>query len=97
MLARWQVVSGVGSEIFSAPSRWKGDKYCQNQRLNMELDLQTLFGLHVHRAQVYSLAETPQPSPLFASFGLIYEGTIGRLLWRHSPKVYTLLYLCTKV
>ncbi len=51
-----------------------------NRRLNMELDLQSLFGLHVHSctlwlrphnpppefiwapcAQLYSLAETPQP------------------------------------
>jgi hypothetical protein len=32
-------------------------------RLSMELDLQSLFGLHVHTAQLYSLAETPQPTP----------------------------------
>jgi hypothetical protein len=39
--------------------------YC---RLNMEIDLQSLVGLHV-----YSLAETPQlPPPL--AFGLIYPG-----------------------
>ncbi len=50
----------------------------------MELDLQTLFGLHVHCTQLCSLAETPQPSPLFAVFGLIYEGTIGRLRWTTS-------------
>ncbi len=37
-----------GCEKFSAPFRWKGEKYCQNHRLNMELDLRTLFGLHVH-------------------------------------------------
>jgi hypothetical protein len=30
-------------------------------RLNMGLDLQSLFGLHVHCAQLYSLAETSQP------------------------------------
>jgi hypothetical protein len=29
----------------------------------MELDLQSLFVLHVHCAQLYSLAETPQPAP----------------------------------
>ncbi len=28
----------------------------------MELDLQSFFGLHVH-AELYSLAETPQPPP----------------------------------
>jgi hypothetical protein len=27
----------------------------------MELDLQSLYGLHVHCAQLYSLTETPQP------------------------------------
>jgi hypothetical protein len=32
-------------------------------RLNMELDLQSLFGLHVHSCTVYSLAETPQSLP----------------------------------
>jgi hypothetical protein len=31
--------------------------------LNMKLDLQSLFGLHVHCAQLYSLAETPHPPP----------------------------------
>jgi hypothetical protein len=31
-----------------------------SHRLNMELDLQSLFGLH---AQLYSFAETPQQSP----------------------------------
>jgi hypothetical protein len=42
----------------------------------MELDLLSLFGLHVHCTQMYSLAETPQlpPSP----FGLIYEGVTGQ-------------------
>jgi len=38
----------------------------------MELDLRSLFGLHV----LYSLAETPQHPP--PAFGLIYEGTIGQ-------------------
>ncbi len=40
----------------------------------MELDLQSLFRLHVTWcAQLFSLAESPQPSPSPA-FGLIYEG-----------------------
>ncbi len=30
----------------------------------MELDLKSLFGLHVHTAQLYLLAETPQPLPI---------------------------------
>jgi hypothetical protein len=45
------------------------------QRLNIELDLQSLFGLHV---QLYtaSLAERPQSPP--PAFGLENEGAIGR-------------------
>jgi hypothetical protein len=42
--------------------------------LNMELDLQSLFGLHVNSC-------TPQPLPLV--FGLIYEGAIGQPDRRH--------------
>jgi hypothetical protein len=43
-------------------------------RLNMELDLQSLFGLHVTWcAQLYSLAETPQLPPPPA-FGLALRG-----------------------
>jgi hypothetical protein len=47
----------------------------------MELDLESLFGLNVHTAQMYSLAETPQPQPpsLPPAFGLIYVGAIGQL------------------
>jgi hypothetical protein len=49
-----------------------------NHRLNVELDLQSLFRLHVHRCTHYSLAETPQlPRPHLA-FELIYEGPIGQ-------------------
>ncbi len=43
----------------------------------MELDLQSLFGLHGHTAQLFSLTEAPQPSPPPA-FGLIYEAAIGQ-------------------
>jgi hypothetical protein len=32
-------------------------------RSNMELDLKSLFGLHVHSCTWYSLAETPQHPP----------------------------------
>ncbi len=43
------------------------------------LDLQSLFGLRVHCAQLYLLAETSQlPSPNPAAFGRIYEGAIGQ-------------------
>ncbi len=46
----------------------------------MELELQSLFGIHVKWcAQLFSLAETPQPPPPPA-FGLIYEGgAIGQI------------------
>jgi hypothetical protein len=41
----------------------------------MEVDLQSLFGLHVKWcAQLYSLAETPHPQAL----GLVYEGSMGQ-------------------
>ncbi len=43
-------------------------------RFNMELDLQSLCGDPC--AQLYLLAETPQPSPLPRTFGLLYEGVI---------------------
>ena len=43
-----------------------------DHRLNMELDLQSLFGLHVTWcAQLYSLAETRLP-PIHTAFGLVY-------------------------
>ncbi len=42
-------------------------------RLNMELDLQSLFGLHVHSCTHW--AETSHPP----EFGLINEGAIGQL------------------
>jgi hypothetical protein len=42
-------------------------------RLNMELDLQSLFGLHVLSC-IYWLRPHPPPPP----FGLIYEGAIGQ-------------------
>jgi hypothetical protein len=57
----------------------------------MELDIQSLFGLHawlhVHCAQLYSLAETLQLPPPPA-FGLIYdyEGAIGQ------PRLMTSLW-----
>ncbi len=43
--------------------------------LNMELDLQSLFGLLC--IQLYSLAAAPQLPPTPA-FGIIYEGAIGQ-------------------
>ncbi len=46
-------------------------------RLNRELDLQSLFGLH--GAQMYSSAERPRNPHPPPAFGLIYEGAIGQL------------------
>jgi hypothetical protein len=41
----------------------------RNHRLNMELDLQSLFGLHVTWfAKLFSLAETPQPPLPFGPY-----------------------------
>ncbi len=51
-------------------------------RLNMEVDLQSLLGLHVTWcAQLYSLADTPQlpPSPrIWTNLDSYYEGAIGQ-------------------
>ncbi len=51
---------------------------CVQQRLNMELDLRTIYlGSKFTAVQsTYSLSETPQP-PL-PPIGLIYEGAIGK-------------------
>jgi hypothetical protein len=48
------------------------DKY--THRLNMELDLQILFGLHVHSC-THWMRPRNSPSP---QFRLIYEGAIGQ-------------------
>jgi hypothetical protein len=44
-------------------------------RLNMELDLQILFGLHVHSCTHWLRPRNSPPPP---AFGLISEGAIGR-------------------
>ncbi len=43
-------------------------------RLNMELDLQSLFGFHVHSCANWQRLRNP-PTP---AFGLIYEGAVGQ-------------------
>ncbi len=49
-------------------------------RLNMEVDLQSLFGLHVTWcAQLYSLAETLQPAPSPRIWAHKTRGVIGQL------------------
>ncbi len=63
----------------------------------MELDLRSLFGLHVH--SFYSLTETPQPHP--PAIGLIYQGAIGQPRWMTSlcdPLIQLFLkFLCIPV
>ncbi len=47
-------------------------------RLNMELDLQSLFRLHVHSC-IHWLRLRPRTTPpLPPAFGLIYEGAFGQ-------------------
>ncbi len=52
---------------------------CSEHRLNIELDLQNLFGLHVHRCthRLSPQPPPPPPPPHLPKFGLIYEGAIG--------------------
>ncbi len=47
-------------------------------RLNMELDLQSFFGLHVHICTHWLRPRHPLPPPHSHAFGLIYEGAIGQ-------------------
>jgi hypothetical protein len=55
------VVRGRGTWLLPLP----GTIVYYIRRLHMELDLQSLFGLHVTWcAQLFSLTETPQPPPL---------------------------------
>ncbi len=50
-----------------------------DHRLNKELELQSLFGLHVTWCtQLYSLAETPETHTPPPAFGLLNEGAIGQ-------------------
>ncbi len=51
----------------------------QPHRLNMELDLQSLFGLHVHSCAHWLGPRIPPPPAL----GLIYEGAVGQPRRRH--------------
>jgi hypothetical protein len=45
-------------------------------KLNMKLDLQSLFGLHVYSCIHWLRPRNPTPPP--PAFGLIYEGAIGQ-------------------
>ncbi len=81
-------------------------EFCRMHRLNMEVDLQILFGLYVTWcAQLYSLVETPQPPPPHPPAWALYEGAIGQqdrrhLLvtpWSHASKVGTFIYDISRV
>jgi hypothetical protein len=68
VVSRWLSVS-VGVKILIVGAR---------QNLNMELDLQSFFGLHVHSCTHWL---RPRNSPLPhqpPAFGLKYEGAIGQ-------------------
>ncbi len=63
---------GVGREGHRGVVMKDTSQSCRH-RLNMELDLQSSFGVHVTScAQLFSLTETRNPPP--PPFGLIYEG-----------------------
>jgi hypothetical protein len=47
-----------------------------HNRLNIELDLQSIFWLHVHSCTHWLRPRNPPPHP--PAFGLIYEGAIGQ-------------------
>jgi hypothetical protein len=68
----------VTANSYSIDTKFSKPVMCLTHWLNMELDLQSLFGLHgdVHSC-LYPLAETPQLPPPPA-FRLIYEGAIGQ-------------------
>jgi hypothetical protein len=51
---------------------WTGTSH----RLDMQLDLQSLFWLHVHSRTHWLRPRNPSLPP---AFGLIYEGAIGQL------------------
>jgi hypothetical protein len=66
-----------GWPLLTVETEVNGDSMILNHSLNMELGLQSLFGL---LARLYSLAETtqPPPPPPRPASGLIYEGDIGQ-------------------
>jgi hypothetical protein len=49
-----------------------------NHRLNMELDLQSLFGLHCMSRDAHSCTHWLRPRTPLPAFGLVYEGAIGQ-------------------
>jgi hypothetical protein len=71
------------------------DAYCTDHRLNMELDLQSLFRLHVTWCiQLYSLAETPQLSPtprIWTHIRGHFWSAKGDDISLEPPAIYTVL------
>jgi hypothetical protein len=65
----------AGPLVAAAGLTWLARIIPDSHRLNMELDLQSLFGLHVHSCTHW--LRPPQLPPSHA-FGLIYEGAIGK-------------------
>jgi hypothetical protein len=73
----WELVGGGGWGGVTVEG-WRGYILVPWQhRLNMELDLRSLFGLHVHSCTHWMIPRpaTPPPSP---TFGLIFEVAIGQ-------------------
>jgi hypothetical protein len=66
---------GPYAEIGSSASKLS---FPQGHRLNMELDLQSLFGLHVHSC-THWLRVRPRNSPIPPAYVPIYEGAIGAI------------------
>ncbi len=65
------------------------------RRLNMELDLQSLFGLLVHCC-THWLRPRNRPPPPSPAFGLIYEGAIDQQDRRHLSACDPWFVLCRK-
>ncbi len=53
-------------------------KEIKSRRLNMELDLQSLFGLHVQLCIAVLIGWVPATPSFPPTFGFIYEGAIGQ-------------------
>jgi hypothetical protein len=81
-ILRWGKTVHVVFENIHSEERWRVDGVTPPQcphSLNMQVDLLSLFGLHVTWcAQLYSLAETPAIFSLPPHLDSYYEGAIGQ-------------------